>query len=205
MTKEDTIQQIVSKYGTTHIVLSFGAADGGAMFAQWLQREIMQRKGYTQPNNVYLDTFALDHVPGTRHEMKLIRPTAGGLASLNEAWDEYYNVAVSTAHTMIFVATTAWYSSLHCKHELKEHFLEENQNRCQKGQRPLSGVVLTFPESKKYCKYYDFEDIGMTVIPATKSYVVADEKKRLTLSGHYRDFWIVDEETLQKVVTAISA
>ncbi|MBN3881485.1 MAG: hypothetical protein HWQ44_00460 [Nostoc sp. JL34] len=72
MTKEDTIKQIVSKYGTTHIVLSFGAADGGAMFAQWLQREIMQRKGYTQPNNVYLDTFALDHVPSTRHEMKLI-------------------------------------------------------------------------------------------------------------------------------------
>lgn len=64
-----------------------------------------EAKGYTQPNNVYLDTFGLDNVPGTRHEMKLIRPTAGGLASLNEAWDEYYRYAVSTAHTMIFVAT----------------------------------------------------------------------------------------------------
>ena len=205
MNQAEKIRLSASRHDMTHVVLSFGSADGGAMFAQWLQREIVQQKGYTQPNNAYLDTFALDHVPGTRHEMKLIRPTAGGLASLNEAWDEYYNVAVSTAHTMIFVATTAWYSSDYCRRELEEHFFVENQNRCQKGQRPLTGVVLTFPESKKYCKYYDFEEMGMTVIPATKSYVVADEKKRLTLSGHYRDFWIVDEETLQKVVKAISA
>jgi hypothetical protein len=43
----------------------------------------------------------------------------------------------------------------------------------------------------------------MTVIPTTKRYVVADEKKRLTLTGNYRDFWIVDEATLQKVVNVI--
>lgn len=47
MTKEDTIQQIVSKYGTTHIVLSFGAADGGAMFAQWLQRRCDRHQNST--------------------------------------------------------------------------------------------------------------------------------------------------------------
>ncbi len=204
MNQTEKIEQIVSRYGKTYVVLSFGSADGGAMFGQWLQQEIMKKKGYTQPNNVYLDTFGLDNVPGTRHEMKLVRTTAGGLASLNEAWEEYYIHAVSIAHTMIFVATASWYSSSYCRGELENHFFEENQNRCQKGERLLSGIVLTFPESKKYCKYYDFERMGLTVIPSTKSYVVTDEKKRLKLTGHYRDFWIVDQETLQKVVQAIN-
>lgn len=204
MNQAEKIQQIVSRYGKTYVVLSFGSADGGAMFGQWLREEIMKQKNYTQPNNVYLDTFGLDNVPGTKHEMKLIRPTAGGLASLNEAWDEYYRYAVSTAHIMIFVATAAWYNSSYCRRELEDHFFNENQNRFQKGERPLSGVVLTFPDSRRYCKYYDFERMGMTVIPTTKSYVVADEKKRLKLTGHYRDFWIVNQETLQKVVQAIN-
>jgi hypothetical protein len=171
MTKEDTIQQIVSKYGTTHIVLSFGAADGGAMFAQWLQREIMQRKGYTQPNNVYLDTLALDRVPGTRFVMKEIRPTAGGLASLNEDWNEYYRYAMSTAHTMIFVATAAWFSSFYCRREL-HYFIAENQTREQQGQRRLSGVALTFSESGTSSDF-----AGMVAIPTTKRYVVADKKR----------------------------
>ncbi len=197
MNQAEKSQQLASRQGTTHVVLSFGAADGGAMFAQWLQREIMQRKGYTQPNNVYLDTFGLDHVPGTTFLMKEIRPTAGGLASLNESWEEYYKHAMSTAHTMIFVVTAAWFSSDYCRHEL-DYFIVENQVRSQEGQPRLSGVALTFPDSETSCDF-----VEMTVIPTTKRYVVADEKKRLTLTGNYRDFWIVDEATLQKVVNAI--
>ncbi|MFN6567171.1 hypothetical protein [Dendronalium sp. ChiSLP03b] len=114
MDEEGKIQPIGNNDATTDVILSFGSIDGGAMFAQWLQREIMQRKGYTQNNNVYLDTFALDHVPGTEYIMKEIRATAGGLASLNKAWEEYYRYAISVAHTMIFVATKAWFASLYC-------------------------------------------------------------------------------------------
>ncbi len=146
MNQAEKSRQLASRQGTTHVVLSFGAANGGAMFAQWLQREIMQRKGYTQPNNIYLDTFGLDHVPGTTFLMKEIRPTAGGLASLNESWEEYYKHVMSTAHTMIFVATAAWFSSDYCRHEL-DYFIVENQVRSQEGQPRLSGVALTFPDS----------------------------------------------------------
>jgi hypothetical protein len=64
--------------------------------------------------------------------------------------------------------------------------------------------VLPPVSSETDSKCYDFERMGMTVIPTTKSYVVADEKKRLTLTGHYRDFWIVNQETLQKVLQAIN-
>jgi hypothetical protein len=168
------------------------------MFAQWLQHEIMHRKGYTQPNSVYLDTFALDHVPGTEYVMKKIRPTAGGLASLNEAWEEYYRYAISVAHTMIFIATKAWFVSPYCQNEMS-CFIAENQARSQIGHSELSGIVLTFSESEITSEF-----AGMTLISAIKRYVVADEKKRLKLTGHYRDFWVVDEETLQKVVNAIS-
>lgn len=198
MGKQDKIQQIISKYGTSEVILSFGSADGGAMFAQWLQREIVKRKGYTQPNSVYLDTLALDYVPDTQYVMREIRPTAGGLASLNEAWNEYYMAAISTAHAMIFVATKAWFDSSYCQREMS-YFIAENQTRSQKGQRKLSGIVLTFSESEITSEF-----AGMTLIPAIKRYVVADEKKRLKLTGNYRDFWIVDEATVQKVVSTIN-
>lgn len=181
----------------THVVVSFGAADGGAMFAQWLHRELVKWKGYTESDNVYLDTFALDRVPNTTYKMREIRPTAGGLASLNEEWEKYYKQAISTAHTMIFVATAAWFSSSYCRREL-DYFITENQFRARGGLHPVFGVALTFPDSEMSS---DFEK--MTVIQTRKSYVVADKKKRLTLTGNYRDFWIVDEATLQKVVNAI--
>jgi hypothetical protein len=197
MNKESKVQHIGSN-STINVILSFGSADGGAMFAQWLQREIMQRKGYTQPNSVYLDTFALDCVLGTKYVMKEIRPTAGGLASLNKAWEKYYRYTISVAHTMIFVATNAWFVSLYCQHEMS-CFIAENQARSQTGRSPLSGIALTFPES---AIIPEFADINL--IPTIKRYVVADEKKRLKLTGHYRDFWIVDEATIQKIINAIS-
>lgn len=197
MNEESKIQQIVNN-STINVILSFGSADGGAMFAQWLQREIMQRKSYTYASSVYLDTFALDCVPGTEYVMKEIRPTAGGLASLNKAWEEYYRYAISVAHTMIFVATKAWFASSYCQHEMS-CFVAENQARSQTGRSPLSGIALTFSES---AIIPEFADIAL--IPTIKCYVVADEKKKLKLTGHYRDFWIVDEATIQKVINAIS-
>lgn len=198
MDKKDNIQQSVNKSPMTEVILSFGSADGGAMFAQWLQREIVQRKEYTQLNNVYLDTFALDSVPGTEYVMKEIRPTAGGLASLNKAWEEHYRYAISVAHSMIFVATKAWFASPYCQHEMS-CFIAENQARSQTRRSQLSGIALTFAEREITSKFAD-----MTVIPVIKQYVVTDKKKRLKLTGHYRDFWIIDEETIQKVVNAIS-
>ena len=105
--------------------------------------------------------------------------------------------AISTAHAMIFVATAAWFSSSYCRRELK-YFIKENQFRAREGLRPLFGVALTFPDSEMSSDF-----VEMTVIPTTKSYVVADKEKRLTLTGNYRDFWIVNEATLQEVVNAI--
>src|SRR5687767_4768045 len=101
----DRARSIAQRYGETRVIVSFGAADGGALFAQWLRVELMRLKRYREPNSVYLDTIALSQVPGTELRMREIRPTAGGLASMNEGWADYYKYAVATAHTMIFVAT----------------------------------------------------------------------------------------------------
>lgn len=62
---EHRVRSIADRHGPTHVVLSFGARDGGATFAQWLRLEIMRAKGWNQPNNVSLDTMGLAAVPGT--------------------------------------------------------------------------------------------------------------------------------------------
>jgi hypothetical protein len=189
----DRARSIAQRYGETRVVLSFGAADGGALFAQWLRVELMKLKGYREPNNVYLDTVALSQVPGTELRMREIRPTAGGLASMNEGWTDYYRYAVSMAHTMVFVATKAWYRSPYCGNELK-WYIAENQERRQGGRRSLRGLALTFPEEGGLTVFG-----GMRSIRARKKYAVDDPRKRMKLSGNYRDFWMVDDASLREL------
>lgn len=190
---------LIRKYGRTHVVLSFGAAGGGALFAQWLRLELMKRLGLSQPNNVYLDTVALSSMPGTKLEMRAFRPTAGGLASMNEGWADYYLAAMAQASAMVFVATPQWFRSPFCGRELN-YFIQENQRRKMFGNAPLKGIALTFNEPGAGQGF-----AGMTAIPAERAYVVADDGTRSKLGGNYREFWIVGDNVVESVVNAIKS
>ena len=89
-------EAIARQHGTSHIVLSFGAAGGGALFARWLRFQLMERLGLKQPNNVYLDTIGLSLVDETKFMVRDgRRPWMTGVASMNGGWRAYYRVAIS--------------------------------------------------------------------------------------------------------------
>jgi hypothetical protein len=135
-------ERIAEKYGTTHVVLSFGGANGGAYFARWLRWQIMQARRYTKPNNVYLDAEALRCVPETAITvMDATRSWLIGVASLNGGWHAYYRHAVAQSHTMIFVGTPDWKSSTWCRGEQRDFELE-NKARIRRGADPIRGIVL---------------------------------------------------------------
>lgn len=134
-------------HGRTHVVLSFGAHNGGAYFARWLRWQIMQMRGYRQPNNVYLDTEALKLVPETRIEVKdNSRPWLTGVASMNGGWHDYYRYAMTQAHTMVFAITPEWANSPWCRKEARD-FLDETWDRQREGRPPLRGISLLFDDT----------------------------------------------------------
>jgi hypothetical protein len=134
---------IARQYGEARVVLSFGAADGGAYFGKWLRHQIMQRFGYTEINNVYLDTVSLAEVPDTSFKKMADakKPWITGVASMNGGWRAYYRNAIEQCHTMIFVVTPAWSRSVWCGGEFK-HFLQVNRWRLESGQKPIHGIAL---------------------------------------------------------------
>jgi hypothetical protein len=137
--------RIAAQFGTTEIVLSFGAAGGGALFAKWLRWQLMQRFGLHQPNAVYLDTVGLSLVPETNFTVReKSRPWLTGVASLNGGWRAYYRVAISQCHTMLFVGTQAFAASPWTQGEL-EYFNYERARRLREGGTPLRGVALILP------------------------------------------------------------
>ena len=135
--------EIASRYGLARVVLSFGAADGGAYFGKWLRHQIMQRFGYTEVNNVYLDTVSLAEVPDTSFKKfaDAKKPWITGVASMNGGWRAYYRNAIAQCHTMIFVVTPAWSRSVWCAGEFK-HFIEVNRRRLQDRETPIHGIAL---------------------------------------------------------------
>jgi len=61
----------VAQGDLTHVVLSFGSREGGgAMFAQWLRREIKGAKALAKENNVYLDTEGLAALPEVTPDLR---------------------------------------------------------------------------------------------------------------------------------------
>lgn len=194
---EHRVRSIADRHGPTHVVLSFGARDGGATFAQWLRLEIMRAKGWSQPNNVYLDTIGLAAVPGTSLSMRQVGPGTGGLCSLNDGWNAYYRHAMRQAGHMIFVLTAAWQRSPNCAGELRD-FHQENLRRRGAGEPPLRAIAL------------GFADGGITpfpgdaiLIPAQQRHAVAAAAARARLGGMYRDFWTLDPASLSRLLAAL--
>ena len=196
------IGNILSKYGPTRVVTSFGAADGGAMFVQWLRDAIMTHKGWKDRNAVYVDTFALADLPGTKQAIETVRGldgtsrTAGRLTSGNEGWAEYYRYAMAMAETMVFVFTAAWFKSPWCGRELN-YFIKENERRQHDGLDALKGIGLAFTDEGA-----PSSAPGLTTITAKKQYLVTKAKSRMKLQSAYRDAFIVDQQTLSRVLTS---
>jgi len=148
-------------HGRTHVVLSFGARNGGAYFGKWLRYMIMKREGWTRKNSVYLDTECLKGVPDTTYNVvDASRPWLIGVASLNPGWKEYYRYAMHQAGAMIFAATPEWSDSTYCAQE-KRYYIYENAWRRRNRQPPLRAVELSLGG-------YRINIPGATVITAEK-------------------------------------
>ena len=197
------IKHLVEAYGRCRVVTSFGAADGGSIFVIWLRDKIMSAKGWHEPNAVYVDFFALEHVPGTKADTEYLRALdgtqrkSGRPTSRNEGWAEYYRYAMGMADCMIFLFTAAWFKSAWCGRELN-YFIKENEQRAHDGVPPLKGIGLSFTEEGA-----PPSAPGLTMIPAKKEYLVANKSCRAKLESAYADAFIVDDATLQRVMAAI--
>lgn len=178
---------IARQFGEAKVVLSFGAAGGGAYFGKWLRHQIMQRFGYTEINNVYLDTVSLAEVPDTTFKKfaTATRPWITGVASMNAGWRAYYRNAIAQCHTMIFVVTPAWSSSAWCAGEF-QHYEQVNRWRRQTGEKPIHGVALMAGGSIDATPGLDRLQISENIIPA----------------GH-EDWWQLDGLGLLRVFSMI--
>jgi hypothetical protein len=198
---EERLKRHADRYGQTGVVLSFGAANGGALFAQWLRHRLMEVLGYTKPNAIYLDTVALGDHSGTKLTMRTFRDPdtgrviGGGLASMNHTWAEYYTYAMSQAHTMIFVGTAEWFRSPYCSRELNE-YIRENQNRVGDA-TPLRGIALRFYDEPSPAF------LGMKEIWVHRKYVVADPQVRKNLGANMANFWTLDNPSLYRVAAQV--
>ena len=188
---------IGERWGVAHVVLSFGARNGGAMLAQWLRLRIMERLRYPRRDNVYIDTIALQGMPDTTLEVKTFgRETAGGVASINKAWRSEYLHAMHTAHTMIFMFTAEWWQSPNCMGEL-HYWHRENLERVRAGQPPLRTLGLVFPDAPRPVPG------GIIPIPAERKYAVASPTQRAALGGNYREFYTLDDAVLGRLIGLI--
>ena len=152
----------------TKIILSFGAQDGGATFAQWLRLKLCERLQLdTGQPEVYLDTIDLRSkggttlaltLPGTK-EKKHTGGHSGGVAALNPDWNKHYTTAMSEADVMVFVLTREWQKSPNCEQEYaqfcnerqrRETAIREHKRRPEEGPPPrrLIGLSLVFPGEK---------------------------------------------------------
>lgn len=185
---------IGERWGVAHVVLSFGARNGGAMLAQWLRERLMERRGYQRRDNVYIDTIALQGMPGTTLEMKNFgRETAGGVAPINKMWRSEYLHAMHTAHTMIFLFTREWWQSPNCMGEL-HYWHRENLERVRAGRPPLRTLGVVFPDATSPVPG------GMTPIRAERKFAVADPHRRAALGGNYREFYTMDDASLVQLM-----
>ncbi|MEX2584197.1 MAG: toll/interleukin-1 receptor domain-containing protein [Gemmatimonadota bacterium] len=183
----DKAARIAQRNGEAKVVLSFGSANGGAYFARWLRWQLMQRFGYSQPNNVYLDTVALETMPGTFFKsVDKTMPWVTGIASINEGWKQYYDFAISQCHTMIFVVTEAWSSSPWCQGEFQE-YAKVNRTRRMNGQKPIKGMALMVSGS------IDAE-------PSLARHQITDH----IVSAGVSDWWQVDGLTLLKIFSMVA-
>jgi hypothetical protein len=121
---------------TTRILMSFGMAEGGMMFVQWLRNRLMKDFGLYSLNSVYVDFVtarAGDAVYGVKladappHYAAVNLDTRDHMESVNGArpigamhpdWEAMFNTAMSEAEVVIFVVNDAFEKSPWCPQEL---------------------------------------------------------------------------------------
>ena len=178
--------QIAAQHGEAHVVLSFGARGGGAYFARWLRWQVMQAKGLSKPNNVYLDTVALAEVPATNFAVVDARkPWLTGIASFNGGWRAYYRNAIMQAQVMIFVGTREWSASPWCRGEY-DYYSHEVERRARAQAKPLRGIALMMP--------------GCTETFAGMPSLMARQER---VDPRYEDYWHIDGQSLLRLLQMI--
>lgn len=171
-------RNLVKQWGETKVVLSFGARNGGIEFAHFMRARIMEKFGYKEPNDVYLDCVALRQfappsadVDPMQYSTVLEARDNGGVAAMNGAWDIFYEYAMGMARVMIFVTTDEWADSYWCQKELAEFGVENGRRRNEK-REPLRGIALTFPPAQSNkpggIRPMSLTVPGMQVLPVTR-------------------------------------
>jgi hypothetical protein len=198
----ERIARVVEKYGVTHVVISFGAAEGGAVFADWLRERINERKGYRERTNVYVDATALQDLPGSELVMSGTRyangvATGGRLSSANDGWAEYYKHAISMANVMVFSFTASWFRSAWCGRELN-YYIQENGRRLSEGRPALIGLGLLFED-----EVTGVPPVGGVRLFRTRKKYLLDARQRARLQSTFHDNFVIDDDTLNQLLAAI--
>ena len=147
---------------TTRILMSFGMADGGMMFVQWLRNRLMKDYGLFSTNSVYVDFVTaragncvygvkpeaapphyaavnLDGGEGREHMLSATK--ARPIGAMHPDWKEMFDGAMGEAEVVIFVVNKAFQASKWCMQELDGF-------RLLLARKPkLRGVVLDVDDS----------------------------------------------------------
>ncbi len=120
--------------------MSFGMADGGMMFVQWLRNRLMKDYGLFSTNSVYVDfvtaragnavygvkpedapphyaTVNLDGGKGREHMRSATN--ARPIGAMHPDWREMFDTAMGEAEVVIFVYNKAFKASQWCMQELE--------------------------------------------------------------------------------------
>lgn len=172
------------------VVISFGAADGGAVCAGWLRDQLHARLAIPK-DLIYFDTLTLLDKPETNPVRK--GETSGAIAPLNPFWQLYYKEAMGKAEWMIFIITKEWLASRYCQYEF-EWFLAHLKN-----QNKLKGMAI-FLDDLHLQKHISnkFGEIK-TKIPGKRNYLLSGEQ-RAKISSGYEKQWILDEASLTAII-----
>ena len=185
--RECLAEQIEKLTGTTRVIVSFGARDGGFELTLQLRQDIMDRYGkrkilrdpagnfmgvQADESFCYLDAVTLKNAEGTTYEkLKLDKklqhnPKRAMAIDLNKManpfWDTYYPAAVANAAVMIFQVTQPWMWSAYCLEELGWFVLQSLANLERGRETPV--IFMVFGEAEK-----DLKKLLQTLRRALKS------------------------------------
>lgn len=172
------------------VVISFGAANGGAVCAGWL-RDQLHRNVSIPKDSIYFDTLTLLDKPETKQVRK--GETSGAIAPLNPFWQLYYKEAMGKADWMIFIITKEWLASPYCQYEF-QWFLAH-----LKAEIKLKGMAIFLDDLHLQQHITNkFSEIKIR-IPAKRNYLLTAEQRTKITSG-YEKQWVLDDASLTAVV-----
>lgn len=175
------------------VVISFGAAEGGAVCAGWLRDELHGQLAIDK-DQIYFDTLTLLDKPETQPVRK--GETSGAIAPLNPLWQLHYQEAMGKADWMIFLITKEWLASPYCQREF-EWFLAH-----LKAPAKLKGMAIFLDDlhlKKHICN--QFKDVKVR-IPGKRNYLLTATQRAKLTSG-YEKQWVLDDASRDTVILAL--